>query len=313
LLRGQGYGAIRLTVIGSFFGLLLAIAIAPFFMVTMPFFYPFLIKIMAFLLIAIALFLIFKEQGKEKKFWAFFVFMLSGILGLVTLNFPLIKQPLFPLFSGLFGISLLSISFLRNVKLPEQKIKKIKVSKIETIKALIAGIFSGSLVSFLPGVGAAQAAVISTGFGRISEKAFLIILGAINTIVMCLSLVALYSIGRPRTGSAVIIGKFIQLFSARQVFLLLAIALVAGSLAVFITLAMSKIFIKKILKINYKLLCLSIIVFIFILTPFLSGLYGLLILIVATAIGITTSLVGIRKMHLMGCLLLPVILWYLPF
>ncbi len=308
LLKGQGYGAVKLTVIGSFFGLLIALALVPFFIAIMPVFYPFLIKAMAFILIAIFVFLIMKEK---KKFLAFFIFSLSGILGIATLNFTLLKQPLFPLLSGLFGISLLSISFIKNVKLPEQKIKNIKVSKKQTIKALGASIFSSSLVSFLPGVGSAQAAVISTAFGKLSRKAFLILLGAINTIVMALSFVALYTIQKPRTGSAVIISKFLWNFNLQSLLLLLAAALVAGSVAVFITLALARVFAKKIVKINYKLLCIVIICFISILTVILSGWFGLIVLLTATSIGITTSIMGVKKMHMMGALLFPTILFYL--
>lgn len=309
LLEGYGYGAVRLTAIGSFFGLLIALALVPFFLATASFFYPFLVKAMAFILIAIALFLILKEN---KKFWAFFIFALSGVLGFAALNFPWIKQPFFPLFSGLFGASLLAISAVKNVKLPKQIIKSVKAGKKETVKALGASIFSGSLVSFLPGVGAGQAAVISTAFGKISQKGFLILVGAINTIVMALSFVALYVIQKPRTGTAVIIGKLIpDFFSLQNLFLLLAVALVAGSLALFLTLFLAKGFAKNIIKINYKWLCFGILGFLVIMTVVLSGWLALLVLAVGTAIGITTSIIGIRKIHMMGCLMLPVIIWYL--
>lgn len=310
LLKGDGYGAVKLTVIGSFFGLLIAIALSFLFIVGIPLIYPFLIKSIGFLLIAIAGFLIFKEN---KKFFAFFIFVLSGILGVLTLNFTLIQQPLFPLLTGLFGTSLLTMSFIRKVKVPEQKIKPVKVEKKETIKALGASIFSSSLVSFLPGVGAAQAAVISTSFGKISEKGFLILLGAINTIVMVLSFVALYVIEKPRTGSAVIVGKFLSVFTIQNLFLFLAVALVVGSIAVFVTLFMAKVFTRSIMKVNYQKLSLSIIIFLFTLTIILSGPFALLVLATATAIGLLTAIFGIRKMHMMGCLLVPVILLYLPF
>lgn len=309
LLKGHGYGAVKLTAIGSFFGLLIALALVPFFLATASFFYPFLVKAMAFILIAIALFLILKEK---KKFWAFFIFMLSGILGFAALNFPLIKQPFFPLFSGLFGASLLTISAVRNVKLPKQKIKSVNVSKKETVKALGASIFSSSLVSFLPGIGAGQAAVISTIFGKISQKGFLILVGAINTIVMALSFVALYIIQKPRTGTAVIIGKLISdLFGLQNLCLLLAVALVAGSLALFLTLFLAKGFAKGIVKLNYKWLCLTILIFLAVMTVFLSSWLALIVFISGAAIGIVTSIIGIRKMHMMGCLMIPVIIWYL--
>ena len=64
-------------------------------------------------------------------------------------------------------------------------------------------------------------------------------------------------------------------------------------------------------KINYKYLSISIILILIILTASFSGLYGLLILTVSSILGLTCILFGVRRTHLMGALLLPVILFYL--
>ena len=310
LLKGKAYGAVRLTIIGSFFGLLVVLALAPLFIVTLPHFYPYLIKTIAFLLIIIIIFLILREE-KPKRILALFIFLLSGILGYASLNFALIKQPLFPLFTGLFGASLLSISIIKNVEIPKQKIKAIKIKKKEIIQALGLSIFSSSLVSFLPGVGSSQAAVISSAFKKIDEKTFLVLLGAINTIVMVLSFIVLYSVSKPRTGIAVFVGRLLPLFNEQQLWLFLAVALVAGSMAVFISFMFAKIFSKNIMKINYKKLCIIVLIFLTILVPILSGLFGLIVFVTSMALGIFASMLGVRKMYLMGCLIFPVIIWYL--
>jgi len=308
LMEGQGYGAIKLTTIGAFFGVLIAIALTPFFVATAPIFYPFLTKIMAFLLIAIITFLILQE---EKKMWAFLVFMLSGILGLTTMNLTVIKQSLFPLFSGLFGTSLLALSFLQNVTLPKQKIKKIKLDKKDTVKTLGLSIIASSLVSFLPGVGSAQAATIASALKKFNEKMFLVLLGAVNTITMLLSFVALFAIQKPRSGVAVFAGKFLPFLNHQQLWLLLMAGLFTACISVFLSLFFARVFSKGIVKINYRLLCLSIILFIAFLSLILSGPFSLLVLLAGTAIGIATSLIGIKKIHMMGSLLLPVILYHL--
>lgn len=308
LLEGNGYGAVKLTTIGCFFGVLIALAISPFFIVVMPYIYPFLAKIMAFILIAIVMILILKE---EKKMWAIIIFLISGILGVSTLNLMVIKQPLFPLFSGLFGTSLLLISFFQNVKIPMQRIKDIKIGKKKTVGILGLSILSSSLVSFLPGVGSSQAAVISSAIKKIDENLFLILVGAVNTIVMCLSFVALYAIQKPRSGIAVFVGKFLPYFTEQQLWLLFAVTLIVSGIAVFITLIFARLFAKRIMKINYKWLCFSIIILLIILTPIISGWLALLVLIAATATGLVTNIIGVKKIHMMGALLLPVILYYL--
>ncbi|MEM4703186.1 MAG: tripartite tricarboxylate transporter permease [Candidatus Pacearchaeota archaeon] len=307
LLKGHGYAAIKLTSLGCFFGTLTACALAPFFVITASIFYPYLHKIMAFILIGISFLLILKE---DKKIPAVFIFGLAGILGVTTLNLTVIKQPLFPLFTGLFGSSLLTLSFLQNVSIPKQKIQTIKIKKQELRTSFWSSILSSSLVSFLPGIGAAQAATISSTLKKMSERSFLVLLGMISTMTMTLSFVALYAINKPRTGIAVFIGKFLPDLAINQLWIFLAIAIVTAIICVFLSSLLAKAFSKNITKFNYKYLCLGILIFLLIMTPVISGWLALLVLVSGTAIGILTSILGVKKIHMMGSLLLPVILFY---
>ncbi len=43
---------------------------------------------------------------------------------------------------------------------------------------------------------------------------------------------------------------------------------------------------------------------------YFSGIIGLLILVTSTAIGIIPALIGVKRSNAMGCLLLPVILFF---
>ena len=208
LLKGKGYEAIRLTVIGSLFGIFIILFISPLYLLFLPKYYPAFQNGMAYILIAVSAFLILRD---DKKLFSFILFMLSGILGIFALSLTAINQPLFPLLSGLFGSSLLTISFLKRVKIPKQNFKVEKRVK-GTFHALFASIISGSLVSFLPGLGASQGAVIGSSFTKLNRKAFLILLGAISTITMGLGFTALYAISRPRHGVAVAIGKLPRVF-----------------------------------------------------------------------------------------------------
>jgi len=167
------------------------------------------------------------------------------------------------------------------------------------------------LVSFLPGVGSAQAATIASAFKKFEEKTFLLLLGAVSTITMLLSFVALFAIQKPRSGVAVFAGKFLPYLNLQQLMLLLFVGLIAACVSVFLSLFFAKIFSKGIVNINYSWLCFSIIIFIIILSIVLSGPISVLILIAGSAIGIVTSLIGIKKIHMMGSLLLPVIIWHL--
>lgn len=308
LLEGNGYGAVKLTTIGGIFGILIALALTPFLIWLAPLGYPYLIKIMPFILLLISVFLVLNE---EKTIFALFIFLLSGILGFIVLNSSFIKEPLLPLFTGLFGTSLLFVSIFQKVCIPEQKFSSFNVSKKEISSALSKSIFSSALVSFLPGVGSSQASTISSSFGKISEKGFLILVGAVNVIVMVLSFVALYAIKKPRTGSAVITGKLIEFFSLNHLLICLAVCLFTAGISVFLSLFLAKNFAKWISKANYPLLCATIIFFICFLSLLVSGFASLLVLLVGTSLGILCSELGVRKINLMGCLLIPVILYYL--
>ena len=92
---------------------------------------------------------------------------------------------------------------------------------------------------------------------------------------------------------------------------LIIVFLIAGSISVFLTLYFSKVFSKLIVKVNYKLLVIMIIIFIFIMSLILNGWIGIIVLITSTFIGLIAPLKGIGRNHAMGCLILPVILYFI--
>jgi len=312
MMKGFAYQAVKLTVIGSFFSLLIALALVPLFVKIIPFAYEILKNYIGWILLAVVVFMIIMEKGFRNKFWSIIVFMLSGILGLIVFNIPKVEQGLFAMLTGLFGVSMLIISINQKIKIPEQNTEtSIDVSRKNIFKSLLAGVFSGSLVSFFPGLGPAQGAVIGSEIIRSAENnSFLILLGGINTVNMVVSFVTLYTIDKARNGAVVAISQLIEINGSLLV-LFLIITLIAGGIAAMIALFIAKGFSKIISKINYQLLCFIVIIFILIVAFLLSGVLGLLILAIATSIGLVPNLLGIKRSHAMGCLLLPVILWFI--
>ena len=142
---------------------------------------------------------------------------------------------------------------------------------------------------------------------------FLILLGSINTIVMGLSFVALYSINKTRTGSAIAISKLLTSFNLQQLIILLVTIFISAILASYITIYLAKILAKNITKINYQIISGIVLIFLYLVTFFLSGFLGFLVFIIATNLGIFCILSKIRRVHLMGALMLPTIFFYLPF
>ncbi len=310
LMRGNGMMAVKLTLIGSFGAVILSLLLFFLFMPIVKYAYPIISNYIGYLLLAVIVFMILRDR---KKLWALLIFLLSGVFGLIVLNLQ-IKEPLFPMLSGLFGVSTLLISLNESNSIPVQnKIQKIKLNWKKTFAALFSGEFSGFLTSFLPGLGAAQAAVISMQITRkLGDHGFMILIGSINTVNFVLSLISWLTIGKARNGSVVAITKLIDA-SFEYVLIFLAVTLIVAGLSVIAALSLGNFFAKTISKINYKKLVLFIILFIFIMALFLSGFIGIFVLIVSTAIGIIPAIAKTSRTHAMGCLMLPVILYFLPF
>jgi len=311
LLAGEGLKAVKLTIMGSLGALILSIIFFPTFCLIIKYFYPYLKTAMPYLLLTTIFFMILRE--KKKWLTALLIFLLSGTLGLLVLNNPVFKQPLFPMLSGLFGVSTLLISLKDENEIPEQKtISDLFIEKIVAIKAIVSAQLSGFITAMMPGLGSATAAIISLQFTRdLGDEGYLILQGGINTVNFLLSLSTLLIIQKARNGSVIAIQKLIEQISVQEILLLIFLALFAGGLASILALFIGKKFSVLITKVNYSLLIKLIIFFLLVLTIFLSGVLGLLVLITATAIGLFTINSGVARVHAMACILLPVTIYFL--
>lgn len=310
LLSGEGHNAIKLTIVGSLGGLLLSVFLFPAFYYFTLSTYEHLQKHMGMILIAIVCFMLLKAN---KKLWSLCVFLLSGILGVVLLNTNIIENPLFPLFSGLFGISTLMYSFSSRETIPKQKTNAmLKIRKGILSRSLITGQVSGFLTAMLPGLGASSAAVIGLQFNRkLGDKGFLILIGSISTVNFTLSLATLLAVNKARNGSVIAVQELIGTLSSTEAVTLILTALAAGSFAVILGLNISKGFSKLMKRVDYRKMVLSVIALITLLTFLLTGWIGILVLVTSTALGLLAPALKISRTSAMGCLLLPVIFYFI--
>lgn len=305
LKKGQGYQAIALANYGSLAAIIILVLIV--FPSTLFFsnFYELIKNSIPFILIATSIFLIFLEKNKIS---AIIVFVITGILGLCVLNLESAKEPLLPLLTGLFGSSMLVKSIKSKTKIPEQIIEKPKIKSIKP--------FLGSLVapicSFLPGLGSGQAAILGHTITRSKKQEdFLILLGTTNTLVMGFSFLSLYLISKTRTGAAVAIQELVGSLNPPTTILIVLTIIFAGVISFFLTNILAKKFSTKINKINYRNLSILTLIILAIVTILVSGILGFLILVISTATGLYCISTGTRRTQMMGCLLLPTILFYL--
>ena len=309
LLEGKGFEAVKLTVVGSLLCLVVAVCLVPFLIPFVGFVYPVLKEYIGYILLCIIIFMILKDKGRVKNL---FLFLLSGILGIIVLNIPNLGNPLFPLLSGLFGTSMLVVSLTQKVNIPKQKISEtLELPRKNVFKAIIGGSIAGTLTSFFPGLGPSQGAVLATQFLRnIGDYGFMILVGGLNTVNFILSLVTLLVIEKARNGAVIVIRDLIVL-DAKTLLLFIGAVLVTGAIATFLAMRLTRVFSKVFDLFDYSELVQYVIMLIVILVFYFSGFIGLLVLITATFVGMLATELNIARNHSMGCLLLPVLLFFL--
>ncbi|MDD5133267.1 MAG: tripartite tricarboxylate transporter permease [Candidatus Nanoarchaeia archaeon] len=308
LLEGRGYEAVKLTLIGGLLGLIGVILVLPLLIIIIPLAYSLIENIIVYILILISIFLVFRDK---QKVWALTFFLISGVLGILVLTSN-IKDPLFPLLSGLFGTSGLLTSLKDKVNIPNQEIKIEDLPNKSIFKSVGSGLFASLLCGLLPGLGGSQAAITASSFSKEwSRREWLILVGSIDSIVMFLSIVGLYTINKARSGSIVAIQKLLKELTLNDLILFVGVSLVVGAIATLLTIGIAKYAATLMTKINYQATCIAIIILIVVLCFILSGVFGFCVLVVSTLVGMLPAFKGVGRNHMMGCLLLPVILFFI--
>ncbi|MCA9485940.1 MAG: tripartite tricarboxylate transporter permease, partial [Nanoarchaeota archaeon] len=313
LREGKGHAAVVYTLYGSLIGLVVILIFSFLFVLFLDDIYSYIQIGIPYLLVLISFYLIFREDD-----WinAGVVFAMAGFLGLFAFNLP-VKEPLLPLLSGLFGVSALVVSLQARISIPKQdveKLREIKISFKEMLKGGFVSALCAPLCSFLPGIGSGHAAVIGSeisGDSGKDKRNFLFLVGAINTIVMALSFVTIYVIGKGRSGAAVAVGEILGVISLENLSFIIVAVLISGIIAFFLGIFLSGLFARGVGKVSYGKISIGIIVLLFVVNLVLSNWLGLIVLIISSALGVFCITSGVRRIQLMGVLLVPTIVFYL--
>ncbi len=330
LLKGMGFRAVYLSAIGSALAVLFSLPFLPLLQVFFSTFtYNDVKPYIPVVLIAIILYMLYLEskKGLRTMLISFYILLLSGIFGFVVFNLPqnynftplnINAGFLFPVFTGLFGIPTLILS--QKTKIPKQKIERVKIEG-EDYRSSLLGSLSGSLVGFLPGVTSGIATVISRGFFKDSdEERFIVSLGSVNTANAIFNIGALFIILHPRSGAVNIISQMIDvqpwlsLYYVPSLLILLLIAVAVSSLlSFFLTIKIGEIFARYVHRLDdrYGSISRIIIIFLAVLIILFTGYMGLMVAIAATLIGLLPPKYGVMRVHLMGVLIIPVLLFYI--
>ncbi|MEM2889960.1 MAG: tripartite tricarboxylate transporter permease [Candidatus Hadarchaeum sp.] len=312
LLEGRGYQAIRLTAKGCLGGVMLSTALALPFMPAIGPVYEFIKPQMHWLLLAVTVVMISLERSWNKIIWALVIFLVSGLLGLFSLDSGIIPADtaLLPLLSGLFGASVLLPSIINCSSLPEQHTDEEPVKIPTGLKPVCAGTAAGILTGIVPSIGPSQGTVLAQLVARSSgTEEFLLAVSSVNTSKAIFSFIAIFAIGRARSGAAVAVQKIMETGNVNPL-LIIGVALLAGGVAAIVQLQLGKLAARHMDRLPYRGLGVAVMGFISGLTLYCSGLIGILVLAAATAVGTLPALTKVKRTHCMGVLMLPCMLFF---
>jgi putative membrane protein len=329
MLEGRGIEAVRLSALGSAGSVLIAIILIIPLSWVVSSYYDYLTKYVGILLLAIALMMIKSERGPwiegqgswvhyKYKAIAAMLFLTSGLLGtfafdhedLISSPLALEPQVLLPLLSGIFGASSLLLSFSAETQIPPQKESEICLSSSALARALFSGGLGGSVVAWIPGVSPSVAAITARLGAIPGPEEFLVSIAGVNTANALFSLVALYVIDKPRSGAAAAIQELMDLDQSRLVQMIIIVVIVAAASYLSCN-AAARLAGRAIVRLNYQLLCLGVLVFLVAMTYAFTGLFGLFIFFLSTVVGLIAPVAGIHRTHAMGVLMLPLIVRYI--
>ncbi len=338
LMEGRGAEAVRLSAIGSAgavaAALLLAVPLGFFFMNiynTMDAYIGWILVLIVVLMIATEKGEVVEGQGSlvhlKYKGYAVMLFFLSGMLGIFAFENTDKMNPLLvfgepsillPLLSGLFGASMLVLALMTRSEVPpQQKNCMFTLPGKRIVRGILSGTAAGSFVAWLPGVSSAVGTIIARLFVRedkseSSSKEFIISLSSANTANAIFSLIALYTIHRPRSGAMVAINGLADVnnWDMSVMIVLLVVIVYVSILSYYTTIFLGNRISNFLYKVNYSKLCLAVLAALTLMVMMSTGLFGLVIFMISTPVGMISSFAKIRKTHAMGVILLPVILYF---
>ena len=307
--EGNGEEAVRTAALGSACAMIIAVPLSVLCFLFLPALQPFFDWGIGILVIAVIGYMIVMSESPG---WALAIFAVSGLLGAFTLRSAFLgwhtiggeTAVLMPLLTGLFGISVLLVA--AQGALPAQHFLGLRVDTKTLVKSSLLGTLAGIAVGWLPGLSTATAnGTLASVIGYEKDRrAYILATSAANTANAFIGLAALFALSRMRNGVMVALAE-LPLPSMGE---LMVVGILAACLAYAITVWLSRSA-GWLNGINGRLLNRVVILFVVALCVILTGPFGLVILILATVLGLVPHLVNVSRVYCMGAIMVPVILY----
>jgi len=308
-LEGNGEEAVRIAALGSACAMIIAVPLSIICFFLLPALQPYFDWWIGILLISTMGYMIVTSECPG---WALALFCVSGILGLFSLRYAFLSWHtlagssaiLMPLLTGLFGISVLLTA--SQGTMPEQHFRGIRMDDRTIRRYSAVGTFAGVAVGWLPGLSTASAnSVLASLIGYEKDRrTYILATSAANTSNAFIGLAALFALSRMRNGVMVALSELPLPTMSEQTIIGVLAACAAYGITVMLSRSASRFN-----GIDGRLLNHAVIVFIIVLCIILTGPFGVIILILATALGLVPHLVNIPRVFCMGAIIAPVILY----
>ena len=308
--QGRGYEALYLCALGSLGGVFMLgiiYILAYFFIISL---YERLYEHIGKILLALLIYIIYKEEDLNSRFWALMIVILSGGFGLIVLNSVYIQNPLFLVFTGMFGTATLLIALIQKSQMVEQSTNLTSKFSWNYVPGVVLGSIVAMFASIAPGVGNAQAGTIVMNIMRRAQsELMLVVLSAINTVNFGLSILTLYLIERARNGTIIIFQELGFILTLEIVLILFVVMICVGFIAYDLVFILGRGVISIVERISTTKLNLVMIIALTSVVAVLSNLSEILAYLGAVCLGVLCVLVGARRVHLMAVLLVPIIVF----
>jgi len=305
LMQGKGMRAVAICSLAFLASTALAVFLLPVSFLVFPVIYAAIAPITPLLLLALSIALLASERKPAKIAAALICFALAGCLGLVLFNYPVLSEPLFPAFAGLFAISGLVMGMSQQMPLPPQR--PAGSAPLSLLPVIAIGTLLAALADLLPGLSSpAQIAVFASLFTYMNSERFLALTSSIASSHLIFALAALLTTGKARMGAVAIVGEAAGSISPEWVFALAGAALLATGIAAFLLMPLARRAVPLLARVKQNELNALVLAYLLSLIFLLGGgAAGLLVAVVAAFIGALPPLLGVRRTHVMGFILLP--------
>lgn len=308
-MDGDGITAIHYSIWGGVIAGIIGGMVIPIYWIGIKSIHYLLPTLIPPILLSLALILPLSEKNWTERGKAVFIIALAGVLGVFCLRQYPLENNLFVLISGLFGGSGLIQNLLHPVQASKQKTEVASVSLSSIIHGGILAGGAGIFTSLLPGIGPSEAAGIIGKLKEMKSKTFLTMVGGMDTANAMYGFLALYILGKTRSGSAAAVNELIHL-TFNQVLMILLTVLISIGIAGILTPLLAKHVLASIQKIPYSKLNGSVLVFLLLLSLAFSGFIGAMVFLTGSMIGLSAIQLKVKRSYGMFAIIIPVLFFY---